>query len=197
MTNVSSTATAVGATNDIRSAKPPVEIPVAWAWVWWVLLALLLLSAVLYGWRRWRRKRQELPPVIVVPPHVRARERLEQALRYLSEPNRFCTQVADTIRVYLEERFHLRAPERTTEEFLVELQTSQHLTRDQKQTLGEFLQSCDLVKFARFEPTEEVLRQLHEAALRLVHETQFDPLSNPAPPVSPANPNPPPVLVNQ
>ncbi|HXJ75379.1 MAG TPA: hypothetical protein VNM37_21165, partial [Candidatus Dormibacteraeota bacterium] len=54
---------------------------------------------------------------------------------------------------------------------------STHLTPDQKQSLGEFLQSCDLVKFARFEPTEETLRQLHDAALRLVDETQFDPVT--------------------
>lgn len=199
MTNVSSAA-AAAATNDIRSAKPPVEIPAAWVWVWWALLLLGLLAVGVYYWRRWRHKRQELPPVIVIPPHVRARESLRQALRFLSDPNRFCTLVADTIRIYLEERFSLRAPERTTEEFLVELQASQHLTRDQKQSLGEFLQSCDLVKFARFEPTEEALQQLHEAALRLVDETQFDPINMPAAPASPPNPNPSPppsVILNQ
>jgi hypothetical protein len=87
--------------------------------------------------------------------------------------------VSNTLRLYLEERFNLRAPERTTEEFLVELRTSRHLTVDQKQSLGEFLESCDLVKFARFEPNEMALWQLHDAALRLVDETQFDPIGAP------------------
>ena len=95
---------------------------------------------------------------------------------FISDPNRFCTVVSDTVRLYLEERFTLRAPERTTEEFLIELRASPHLTVDQKQSLGSFLESCDLVKFARFEPTETILRQLHDAALRLVDETQFDPI---------------------
>ena len=58
----------------------------------------------------------------------------------------------------------------------MELQSTTLLTPDQKESLGGFLQSCDLVKFARFEPTEAVLRELHDSALRLVDETQFDPI---------------------
>ena len=178
----------LAATNDIRGVKPPVAIPNEWAWVWWTLAVLALAAAGYLLWRRWRRQRQELPPLVVIPPHVRARQKLQEAWAFLAEPNRFCTLVADTIRVYLEERFELRAPERTTEEFLVELRASKHLTRDQKETLGRFLESCDLVKFARFEPTETDLRQLHEAALRLVDETQFDPIT---PPTTPTTPPPP------
>jgi hypothetical protein len=161
------------AVEDIRGIKPPVEIPNEWAWFWWTL-AIAALAAIAFSIWWFKRKRNlGLPPIIVVPPHIRARQRLDEALQFISEPNQFCTRVADTIRVYLEERFQLRAPERTTEEFLLELQSSRHLTADQKQALGGFLQSCDLAKFARFEPTETVLRQLHEAAMRLVDETQF------------------------
>jgi hypothetical protein len=46
------------------------------------------------------------------------------------------------------------------------------LTPDQKDGLGEFLKRCDLVKFARYEPREPELRDLHESALRLVEETE-------------------------
>ena len=83
--------------------------------------------------------------------------------------------VSDTIRWYLEERFSFRAPERTTEEFLYELQGTDLLTPDQKTSLGEFLQRCDLVKFARYEPGEPELRDLHDSALRLVEETEPGP----------------------
>ena len=80
--------------------------------------------------------------------------------------------MSDTIRWYLEERFDFHAPDRTTEEFLYELQGTELLTRDQKESLGEFLKRCDLVKFARYEPTELELQDLHDSALRLVEETQ-------------------------
>jgi hypothetical protein len=177
---------AVTSTNDIRGIKPLVEIPNEWLWVWIALGVLALAAVAVAAWLRWRKKLAMPPPIPIIPPHVRAKQRLAEALNFLSDPNKFCTLVADTARVYLEERFQLRAPERTTEEFLVELQTSRHLTRDQKQSLGEFLQSCDLVKFARFEPNESSLRQLHDAALRLVDETQFDPIG--IPPTSPSAP---------
>ena len=75
----------------------------------------------------------------VVPPHIRARQRLQQALALLTQPREFCILVSDTVRWYLEERFDFRAPERTTEEFLHELQGTRLLTSDQKGSLGEFL----------------------------------------------------------
>jgi len=175
-------------TNDIRGIKPPVEIPNEWLWLWIALAALLVIAMAVIAWLLLRKRQAlaHLPPP--VPPHVRAKQKLAEALAFLSDPNRFCTLVADTTRVYLEERFSLRAPERTTEEFLVELRTSPHLTLDQKQSLGAFLESCDLVKFARFEPTETALRQLHDAALRLVDETQFDPINVAGPPPLPPPP---------
>src|ERR1041384_6446637 len=127
-------ASAAANTNDIRAIKPPIEIANEWAWLCWLLAAALLLGLGVVAWLRWRKKRGLLPPVLVIPPHVRAKQRLTESLAFISDPNKFCTLVADTIRIYLEERFSLRAPERTTEEFLGELQSSRHLTRDQKQS---------------------------------------------------------------
>jgi len=73
------------------------------------------------------------------------------------------------------ERFNFRAPERTTEEFLYELQATNLLTTQQKGSLGEFLNRCDLVKFAKFEPREPELRDMHASAVRLVEETEPQP----------------------
>jgi hypothetical protein len=49
------------------------------------------------------------------------------------------------------------------------------LLPDQKDSLGEFLKRCDLVKFARYEPREPELRDLHQSALRLIEETEPQP----------------------
>ena len=94
--------------------------------------------------------------------------------------------VSDTVRYYLEERFEIRAPERTTEEFLRELRSTDRLLKDQKESLGEFLASCDLVKFAKYEPGETELRGLHGSALRLVEETEPTPAETvpPAPTIA-------------
>jgi hypothetical protein len=159
-------------TNALRDIKPPVEIPTGWLWAMWVAGALLVAALAYWAWLYWRKRRAQIAIPPIIPPHVRAKQKLEEALALLGQPREFCIMVSDTIRFYLEERFTFRAPERTTEEFLYELRQTNLLTPDQKESLGEFLKGCDLVKFARYEPGEPELRELHSSALRLVEETE-------------------------
>jgi hypothetical protein len=160
------------ATNGLRDIKPPVEIFSLWSLMPWVIAALLLMALAvgLLVFLILRTRHRPAPPLI--PAHVRARQALDDALSLLSQPKPFVIAISDTLRGYLEERFQFRAPERTTEEFLLDLQRTSLLTQTQKDSLGEFLQRCDLVKFARYEPTERELRDLHAAAARLVNETE-------------------------
>jgi hypothetical protein len=176
-TNAISTAALPG-TNALRDIKPPVEIPSAWTWVWWVLGLLAIAAAAYWLWLWWKKKKTETPVVPVLPAHVRAKQKLTAALAMIGQPKEFCILVSDTIRWYLEERFEFHAPERTTEEFLHELRGTDLLSSDQKESLVEFLNRCDLVKFARYEPGEPELRDLHHAAVRLVEETEPVPAAN-------------------
>ncbi len=167
--------TSIATANDIRDIAPPVEIPSGFEWLWWTLGGLVL-AGVLFALWKWRQKRKlQIPIIPPLPAHVRARQKLQEALALIAQPKPFVIAVSDTARYYLEERFSFHAPERTTEEFLHELQRTDRLTPDQKATLGDFLQSCDLVKFAKYEPGEPELRELHGSALRLVDETELQP----------------------
>jgi hypothetical protein len=161
---------------DIRGVKDVVDIPTGNEWVWWLLaVAAALVVGGVVAWfvrRRLARRSDELAPPPPPPPHVVAWERLQRALGLIHEAEQFCTEVSHIIRVYLEERFDLHAPDRTTEEFLIELQSSNRLAVEHKQLLADFLGECDMVKFAKAEPPEQELRNLHEAASRLVGETQ-------------------------
>jgi hypothetical protein len=152
--------------------KPLISIPNFWLWIIFIAGILVLAVAAWFFWRYWRRKAAMIRLTPPVPPHVHARRMLEHALSLISEPKPFSTAVSGAIRVYLEQRFQFHAPDRTTEEFLYELQESNLLTTDQKLSLAEFLASCDLIKFAKYEPTETELRALHASALRLVNETE-------------------------
>ncbi len=156
---------------DIRDIKPPIEITDPWAWLGWTLGALALVIAAVLLWRWWQKRRRQIALVPPVPAHVRARQQLDEALALIGQPKPFVVAVSGTARTYLEERFDFRAPDRTTEEFLRELSGTALLDREQKNSLGAFLQSCDLVKFARYEPRETELRELHGAAVKLVEET--------------------------
>jgi hypothetical protein len=167
---------ALPAANDIRDIKPPVAIPNGWDWLWWGLIVLAVALAALLLWRWWKNRKSHivLPPPI--PAHVRAKQKLQEALALISQPKPFVIAVSDTARAYLEERFDFHAPERTTEEFLRELGGTKLLLPEQKESLGEFLAGCDLVKFAKYEPGENELRELHGSAVRLVEETEPQPI---------------------
>ena len=173
---------------DIRGIKAPVPIPNLWLWVGFGLALLFVAALAWWLWRRRQRQPQPTVPEVIIPPHERAMARLQEALSLIDQPRPFCILVSDTVRIYLEESFRLRAPERTTEEFLEELQSSPNLTYDQKQTLGEFLMGCDLVKFARYEPERTEVQGIYDAAVRLIEETQPPPPlpASEAPTASPA-----------
>ncbi len=161
----------------LRDIKAPVEIPDYWLYLW---VAIGVVVAGVIGfllWKFWLKKKFAPVPVAPLPPHVRAKRRLREAMAYINEPTKFTVFVSDTLRVYLEEQFSFRAPERTTEEFLHELGATRLLTDAQKKSLGEFLSRCDLIKFAKYDPTKPELEQMHQAALNLIEETEPKPMS--------------------
>ncbi len=163
---------------DIRDLKPPVEIPSGSEWLW-VLAALATAALLIWLFMRWLKKRKAQAAIIpFVPAHVRARQRLREALPLIKQPKPFVIAVSDAARAYLEERFNFHAPERTTEEFLRELSATELLVQPQKESLGRFLEGCDLVKFAKYEPGEPELRELYASATRLVDETAPQALPN-------------------
>ena len=161
--------------SSLHDIKPPVEIISFWDIIFWGVLLLVFLGVCYAAWRYWIRKRNRRQAAKEwasrIPPNERARQRLDAALEHLHDPKFFCTLVSDAIRQYLEEQFDLKAPERTTEEFLSELQHSTLLNYAQKETLGNFLNQCDMVKFAKAEMLGKELQGLHQSALQFVRDT--------------------------
>lgn len=181
-------ATNAVAAPDIREVKPPVAVPTGFAWVGWLVAFAVLAATAWWAWRKWRKSLEKPAVTIVIPPHVIARDQLRSALELIDRPEPFCVAVSAVVRNYLEAQFRLQAPERTTEEFLEELQSSAMLDLNLKRLLGEFLMRCDLVKFAQARPAQDELREIYNAAVRLVDETTPSAL-NPLPTNAPASPS--------
>ena len=116
--------------------------------------------------------------MVLQPAHIKALQEFArlrgQSRRTPGEIDTFYVDVSQVLRVYLEERFALRAPERTTEEFLQEVEAGGPLTTTQCLELRRFLQQCDLVKFAAQVPAEEVHLLTLAAAEVLVEATKSD-----------------------
>ena len=108
--------------NDIRDIKPPVEIPSGWEWLWWALGALILARFCSPCGNGGKSARRKFPSSRPFPPTSAQSKSCRKRSRSFRQPKPFVIAVSDTARLYLEERFNFRAPERTTEEFLHELQ---------------------------------------------------------------------------
>ena len=81
-------------------------------------------------------------------------------------------ELSDIVRRYVEERFSLRAPELTTEEFLLEAGRSSELSSNHRSLLSDFLERCDRVKFARYSPGADESREALEVAARFLAESR-------------------------
>lgn len=141
----------------------------------WYGLAVLLVVALL-TWLIMRlrslfsRQRGRRPGWIDPRRHALdlLRELEEERLpdRRLFDP--FYVRLTRIVRQYIEQRFELRAPERTTQEFLSELVHQSHFDSSMQQLLSHFLMEADLVKFAKVEPTCDECRGAIEAARKVI-----------------------------
>jgi len=166
--------------DDLKPLKGPFELPPEprrWGAVLAVGLgALAVLALVGFGLRVLAVRRVSPAGAEAArPPHEIALEELESIRKLgLLEQGRvseYTDKVSDVLRRYLEARFALPAPERTTEEFLDEVARTPVLDRDRKRFLAEYLARCDLVKFAAAEPGRRELDELFESSVRFVEET--------------------------
>jgi len=126
-----------------------------------VLLLVALGAAGLFYWRRISRNRIE--PEIRLLPHETAFVELEKLLAEnliaQGKIKLFHLRISDILRRYIENRFGVRAPEQTTEEFLTAVSGirlhEKSILDNNRTLLADFLTHCDLVKFARHEPTTD------------------------------------------
>lgn len=159
---------------------PGEPFPPRTRWEPWALVGAgtLLCAGLAFVWLRRRRPGPTHRDEVAVPPHVkalRALARLQQAPRTTpAQVESFYVEVSNVLRTYLEERFGLHAPERTTEEFLRELESGEQLAREHRPALERFLSQCDLVKFAAFLPGESEHLAMHGLAQQFVEATRAD-----------------------
>jgi hypothetical protein len=160
---------------DIEDVKEmPRQKSLAWVWILSVIVAAFAAGLWLY----FRRKRVKELVRIFKPAHELAYERLRALVKEdlvgAGRIKEFYERISDILRHYIEHRFSLRAPERTTEEFLAELANAEVLPVSQKQRLGEFLQHCDLVKFAKYNPTTQQVQETFDLVKDFIEKTKSD-----------------------
>jgi hypothetical protein len=154
-------------------ALPPLAEPGGPLWPWLLAVAAVLAAAAPFVYRAFVRHqdRQRRASAYDV-----ARAELD-ALLYGRRPDAsgmdvFFVELSRIVRRYLEDRFEVRSPELTTDEFLEQLSDSPELVRSHRELLQSFLRRADLVKFAHHDPGPEGVEESIGDAQRFLEATR-------------------------
>jgi hypothetical protein len=164
---------------DIRDIRGPKSIFPLWQLLAWIAVGAVVALAAYVLWRRLRRpsppRRLELFEI--------ALQRLED-IRSLMQPSmvrEFSIAISDVVRQYIEAQMKITATHRTTEEFLRDLLDSSNAALTaHRNLLAEFLQACDMAKFAGVGLSMRIMESLHLSARSFVIETS-KPVAAPPP----------------
>jgi len=134
-------------------------------------LVAVLAATIVLLWVARRRQQPTTPPN---PCEIALLEldRLWRTELHLRDVKQYYVRLTSIVRQFLEQTTGLRAPERTTEEFLNEVHRDVRYSPQRRERLGRFLESADLVKFAAYQPSEADIRSAWEQACNLVNPTE-------------------------
>jgi hypothetical protein len=147
-----------------------------WAWI----VGGLLLIGLIIGLILYLRNKPKVEPVIkvvkpVIPPHIIAIEKLKELqakkLWQTGETKLYYSELTDILREYLEQRYHIKTYEKTTDEILASLR-SVEIAGDSRTQLQGILVMADLVKFAKEKPVPAENEDYMEKAFEFVQKTQ-------------------------
>ncbi len=152
--------------SQVRGQPTPIDVPEPpatpnrWrAWTAGLLSVVVVLLVV--GWMLRRPRKRAVP----LAPEQRAARDLDAAAALMAtDVIAAHERLADTVRGFLAERFGLPGPRQTTAEFLEAIAREASSPGE----LREFLERCDLVKFAGVRPTPEENRRTLEMARQII-----------------------------
>ena len=137
---------------EFHDIAPPVDYFVLKPWmVFCAIAGTLLLTGLIVWLVKWWRRR----PAKILTPRERALDqlaRIESQIETLP-PYQFSIRVSDILRRYVTEQYQLPVTRQTSVEFLNALAATSPFSADEQSLLSDFLNRCDLIKFARYEAT--------------------------------------------
>jgi cyanate permease len=141
----------------------------------WAIFLASFVTLCLVGFIIWWWKRRKKP---VPPPKTPREVALEELDRIANEiatanPYQFSIRVSDILRRYVTHQYGLPLTRQTSIEFLSALAQSKSFSANEKSLLEDFLNRCDLIKFARYEATSADSQLLLEEATRFVKGEQL------------------------
>ena len=162
----------LAAQQNFHEIAPPVDYSFVPAWAIFLASFVGLCLIGLIVWLFKRRKKPALPPKT---PRDVALEELDLIANEIgtANPYQFSIRVSDILRRYVTHQYGLPLTRQTSIEFLTALAKTKSFSANEKFLLEDFLNRCDLIKFARYDATPADSRLLVEEASRFVKGEQL------------------------
>ena len=158
---------AILAAEEFHDIAPPIDYSLIPPWM---IFAGTFLAVTIVGLIVWLIVKGSKRPQPAQLPRDRALDALERIRDQIERlnPYQFSIRVSDILRRYVTEQHGLPVTRQTSVEFLNALTTAPQFSSDEKSLLEDFLNRCDLIKFARYEATSADSQLLLEEATRFV-----------------------------
>lgn len=167
---------------DIHDIKGMIEILPFWQehLILSIMLAAFVLSSIIASIYFLIKKFNTPPPPTPEPyltPYEKAIKELPKTIEFMKPgmDKLLSIKISDIIRNYLENAFNLHVSEKTSEEFLYNIQEEMIFSPKSLNTLASFLELSDLAKFAKVEFTSHDQKILYDKAfsfLNLAHQEE-------------------------
>ena len=160
--------------SDIRGIKGVQKIKGS-LWLWLIAIGLAVGVAGLIAWTVDRKQNiANLEKEEILSPHDEAYQALNR-LRHSDlirkgQMKLYFFQMSEILRHYFERRYAIHALEFTTHELMEEIKN--HVNSEDARLILEVLSGCDLVKFAKYNPTPAEILNLNNQAKLIVDKTK-------------------------
>lgn len=160
------------AADNFHEIAPPVDYSFIPTWAIFLASFVALSLIGLIVWWLKRKPRPALPPKLPREIALEELERISDEIDTIN-PYLFSIRVSDILRRYVTNQYALPVTRQTSVEFLTALAKLSRFSASEKSLLEDFLNRCDLIKFARYEATSADSRLLLEEATRFVKGEQL------------------------
>lgn len=163
---------------DIKDIKKPVLIPFSFLGYFifaGIIIIIIILAIITIKYLKKRKLQQKEEIILSRSPEEIAYELLAQIekenLLLKGKIKEYYIKISEAIRKYIEKRYEIMAIEETTEEIFRKMQEA-NINKDNIIFINLFLSDCDLVKFAKYRPTEQENQNILPRAYEIIKKTQ-------------------------
>ena len=163
----------------------PYDAPVTLKEVIPFILGIILIGAILFFILYAIKRKKNHQPLFSLPkrpkdpPHIIALRELnrikDEQLWQKGKTKQFYSDVTETLRKYIEDRFQIPAMEQTSDETINSFTSNKNLLKEKSlKNLSQILRLADLVKFAKYQPLPDDDNMTLVNAYFFVNDTKIE-----------------------